>query len=430
MEECKTRPANQLRERILYALIILVSVLLLYAGRQFAVRDLVPIHEDDYGEIIVKCRVTEILDRVSETYYLDSNTSVENIRVIFRATVVSGRWKGEAITGAQTLDGMYSMGVKEVRLGDKVLLAHYEGQVEEEWIMLDYARADKLIIFAALFILALLGFGRWKGVNTILSLLFTCAAIFLVFIPAILSGKNIYLCAIAVCVYVIAMTYLIVNGFNKKTLAATLGCFGGLALAGVLTLLMDKILGLTGYVDEDSIYLSLMSTTTPINLNAVIFAAVLIGAMGAVMDVSMSISSSLWEVMEKSKERSFKSLFRSGVNIGRDIMGTMANTLILAYIGGSLSVVLLLSAYTTSLLYLLNREMIVVEILQALIGSFGILLALPLTSLISALIFTKTEPDKAGRIPGGQETGGQETGGQETGGQETAAGDSEPCPNA
>lgn len=411
MEERKTIPANRRRERILYILVILVSVLLLYAGRQLAVRDLVPIHEDEYGEIIVKCRITEILDRVAETFNLDENTTVESIRVIFRATVVSGRWKGEAITGAQTLDGMYSMGVKEVRQGDKVLLAHYEGQVDEEWIMLDYARADKLIFFAVLFLLAILGFGRMKGVNTILSLLFTCAAIFLVFIPAILSGKNIYFCAIAVCVYVIAMTYLIVNGCNKKTLAASLGCFGGLALAGALTLLMDKILGLTGYVDEDSIYLSLMSTTTPINLNAVIFAAVLIGAMGAVMDVSMSISSSLWEMMETCGEMSFKSLFRSGVNIGRDIMGTMANTLILAYIGGSLSVVLLLSAYTTSLVYLLNREMIVVEILQALIGSFGILLALPLTSLVSALIFIKTKPDIPGQTPGGPETAGQEIAG-------------------
>ena len=169
------------------------------------------------------------------------------------------------------------------------------------------------------------------------------------------------------------------TAFNRKTLAASLGCIGGLTVSGVLTIIMDKVLTLTGYVDEDSIYLSLLSTENPINLNAIIFAGILIGALGAVMDVAMSISSSLWEVRDKSKSLSFGSLFKSGMNIGRDIMGTMANTLILAYIGSSLSIVLLLSAYATSLMYLLNMEMITVEILQALVGSFGILLTLPLT---------------------------------------------------
>ena len=130
-----------------------------------------------------------------------------------------------------------------------------------------------------------------------------------------------------------------------------------------------------------------ISTGTPIDLKAIIFAAILIGALGAIMDVSMSISSSLWEVKEKSGATSFNTLFRSGMNIGRDVMGTMANTLILAYIGSSLSIVLLLSAYSTSLIYLLNREMIVVEILQALVGSFGILFAMPLTSFICAIIY-------------------------------------------
>lgn len=108
------------------------------------------------------------------------------------------------------------------------------------------------------------------------------------------------------------------------------------------------------------------------------------------MDVAMSISSSLWEVREQSEEISFHSLFRLGINIGQDVMGTMANTLILAYIGGSLSVVLLLSAYSTSLMYLMNMEMIVVEILQSLIGSFGILFAMPLTSFICAIIYQKS----------------------------------------
>jgi uncharacterized membrane protein len=160
---------------------------------------------------------------------------------------------------------------------------------------------------------------------------------------------------------------------------------------------MNKILALTGIVDEESIYLTFIETETPIDLKAIIFAAIIIGALGAIMDVAMSTASSLWEVRDKADSVSFEALFKSGMNIGRDVMGTMTNTLILAYIGSSLSVVLLLSVYSTSLLYLLNREMIVIEILQALIGSFGLLLTLPLTSFICAVIYVKDNKQKTRR---------------------------------
>lgn len=381
------------KDRIYYIVVIIISIVLLYAGRQFASQGLSIFKGDDFGETIAKARIIEITDRIVDEYNLDESTTVSSTQIVFLAELLGGERKGEVVPGFQALDSMYSTGIREVEEGKVVLLLYSEGQVEDEWLFIDYARIDKLLVFGALFLLALLIFGRMKGFNTILSLLFTCAAIFIVFIPAILAGRNIYLCAVVVCIYVILMTFLIVNGVNKKTLAATLGCFGGLAVAGVLALVMDRVLGLTGFLNEESLYLSSMSTETPINLNAVIFAAIIIGAMGAIMDVSMSISSALWELCEKSQTLSLKSLYRSGLNIGRDIMGTMANTLILAYIGSSLSVVLLLSAYTTSLQYLLNREMIVVEILNALIGSFGILLTLPLTALISALIYLKNKPD-------------------------------------
>jgi uncharacterized membrane protein len=252
---------------------------------------------------------------------------------------------------------------------------------------MEYFRTDKLLILTAFLVVFLLLFGHRKGFNTIVSLVFTCAAIFAVFIPSILSGKNIYISSIVICLYSIVMTFLVINGYNKKTFVAALGCFGGVIIAGILTLVMDPILFLTGIVDAESVYLTYLPTASPINLKAIIFAGIIIGAMGAIMDVSMSIASSLWEIKEESESPTFKSLYRSGVNIGRDVMGTMANTLILAYIGSSLTVILLLTVYSTSLTTLLNRELIVVEILQAIVGSFGILFALPLTSFIAAMVY-------------------------------------------
>jgi len=235
----------------------------------------------------------------------------------------------------------------------------------------------------------LLAFGGKKGFNTLLTLGLTCGAVFAVFIPSILSGQNIYLWSILVCLYSILTTLLILNGYNKKSLSAILGCFGGVLIAGGITIFMDGALSLTGVINDEAVYLSYLPTETPINLRAIIFAGIIIGAMGAIMDVAMSISSSLWEVKKNVRNIRPKALFRSGINIGKDIMGTMSNTLILAYIGSSLSMVLLLTVYDSSLLYLLNREMIIVEVLQALVGSFGILFSIPLTSFFSSLIYTK-----------------------------------------
>jgi uncharacterized membrane protein len=187
------------------------------------------------------------------------------------------------------------------------------------------------------------------------------------------------------------MTLVLVGGVNKKTLAAMTGCLSGVAMAALLVLIMDGVLHLTGVVNDESVYLTMLDPENPIDLKGIFFGAILIGAMGAIMDVSMSIASALKELAENSRIVTFACLVRSGITIGRDIMGTMANTLVLAYIGSSLSIVLLLVTYFPEPIDLLNQEMVVIEILQALVGSFAILLTLPLTAVASALFYTKAK---------------------------------------
>ena len=212
---------------------------------------------------------------------------------------------------------------------------------------------------------------------------------FAVFVPSILSGQNIYISAAITCVYIIAMTLLIVVGLHKKSLCAAIGCIVGLCVTAGLSALLTVIMHLTGLTDEQTLYITMMESAK-IDLRALLFGGILVGAVGAVMDVSMSLSSSLYEVGEQMGERrSIRALFRSGMTIGRDIMGTMANTLILAYIGSSLYVVILLAANETSLLSLFNQEMIVEEVMQALTGSFGILFTIPVTSLVASVLYTR-----------------------------------------
>ena len=200
--------------------------------------------------------------------------------------------------------------------------------------------------------------------------------------------------ALLVCAYTTIVTLSIVIGFNKKSLAAAVGCMSGIAVTGLITIIMDRVLFLTGILDEHSRFLIFLPIEGTINLRAIVFSGIIIGAMGAIMDVAMSISSAMWEIKESAGKIKFEALLRSGMTIGRDIFGTMANTLILAYIGTSLSVILILLVYTDSLTSLLNMEMIVVEILQALTGSFGILFTIPLTSLFCSTIYLKDKSKK------------------------------------
>jgi len=310
--------------------------------------------------------------------------------VLFQAEIRTGPRRGELVTARQSFAGFVQDALREVAPGDSVLLI----SLNDEWFFNGYRRANRLFILGIIFALLVLLFGRKKGFNTLLSLGLTCAAVFAVFIPSILSGKNIYLMALLVCAYTTVVTLLIVIGFNKKSLAAALGCMGGIAATGIITVIMDRVLFLTGVVDEHSRFLMYLPVDGEINLRAIVFAGIIIGAMGAIMDVAMSISSSMWEIKQNAAKIKFDALMRSGMTIGRDIFGTMANTLILAYIGTSLSVILLLIVHTDSLTSLLNREMIVVEILQALAGSLGILFTMPLTSLFCSTIYLKDKPGR------------------------------------
>ena len=367
--------------KIPYLITVVLSVLLLFIGNRIAVNGMFAFQNAPFE--IVRAKVQSVAERIGTGDSSEGYVPRQGERLFFEAKITSGERKGEIVTAVQTFSGYTRITQKEVYRNASILLIFSN----DEWYFNGYMRINGLVGLGILFVLCVLFFGGKKGFNTILSLGLTCASIFTVFIPAILSGKNIYLMSFLVCAYVIAMTLLIVIGFNKKSLAAVAGCSGGVLATGIITIIMDRALHLTGIVDDNSRYLANLPGETLIDLKAIIFAGIIIGAMGAIMDVAISISSSLWEIKEKAGIIKLKDLFRSGLTIGRDIMGSMANTLILAYIGSSLSVVLILSVFSGSLLGLFNSEMIVVEILQALAGSFGILFAMPLTALFSSLIY-------------------------------------------
>lgn len=330
--------------------------------------------------------VTSVIAETSQTG-INGN---EVITVIFEAKITSGSEKGNSFKMTQTLDDMTPPVPKKVQSGDKILVGKTNTDQSlstvSEWAYAGVNNLAPVIILILFFLLLILLIGGFKGVTTILALVITVAAIFFIYIPSVLQGYNIYASTIIISLFIILSSLIILNGFNKKTLCAIVGNAGGLLISGLLALLINEIFGITGIVDQDYLFLTMLEGGVSIDLKALIWGGMLIGSLGAVMDVSMSLASPMQELYLEMENPTFARLVRSGFNIGKDSIGTMANTLILAYVGSSFATILLFAAYNSSLIILLNFEMILVEIIQAVVGSIGILLSVPITVFFSAFM--------------------------------------------
>ncbi len=351
------------------------SILFLFLGNRIATRGNAYFAGETMSEDYYLAEVIEVSEpRTIEESFGGYQNTVQTLDLKIR--LLDGFLKGEIQpVNGQRIEANSPARFYPYKVGDKVYATfNFDQNDQPFWYISDHARGGALLFLALSFFLLLILFGRRQGVNTVITLVFTIAAVFFVMIPAILGGANIYLLTFIVSSFIVVMTLGIVIGINSKSLAAAAGCAGGVGAAGLLTVVMQQVMKISGLLNEESSFVMLINPERPISLRGLIFAAIAIGALGAVMDVAMSISSSLDE------------LVRSGMRIGRDIMGTMANTLVLAYVGSSLNVILLLFSYNRSLSAILNREMVAVEVLQSVAGSIGILCAVPASAVCYALL--------------------------------------------
>ena len=366
------------KNTIIYIVTIFISLLYVFIANKFILKG-DSIFDKNESSLVFLARVEYVGNKVESEY--------GDVVTAFRAKILKGEHKGEEVNAVQMLDAYMSVNYKPLEVNDKIYLYKHETEEGVTWYADQYDRISGLNVLLILFVVFILAFGRKKGINTIVALIFTFMAIFMVFIPAILKGYNIYLWSMITCIFIGVNTLLIVQGTTKKSVVAIIGTLSGTTVSGVLTLIMSKVLFLTGMLEEESLYLHYLNENNPINLKAIIFGSIIVGAIGAIMDVAIDIASSLNEVSKALEKPTRERIIKSGFEIGRDIIGTMSNTLVLAYIGSSLSCTLLTITYSGTLTYLLNREVIVVELLQALVGSLGIFATIPLTTYISASIY-------------------------------------------
>ncbi|MCO7123621.1 YibE/F family protein [Ihubacter massiliensis] len=320
---------------------------------------------------------------------------LQNTVIVFQAEMLTGDEKGQALEMEQIINDVTIDKPNPVEVKDRILVSNTDlmGNATEDaqWYYLQQDRIPGMLCLAAIFLILLLIIGKLKGLTTIISLAFTGAAVFCVYIPAILSGKDVYLTTIIITIYIIFSSLILLNGFNKKTLCAIVGNIGGILATGVLAFVVNYALKITGMVNEDYVFLAAIGDDSSIDLRAIVWSGIMIGSLGAIMDVSMSIASAMQELAVEMKDRTFKRMVSSGMNIGRDAIGTMTITLILAYAGSSIASILLFTLNNRNLLILMNFEMIVVEVIQAIVGSLGILLAVPITVLFAGATFNKNK---------------------------------------
>lgn len=280
-----------------------------------------------------------------------------------------------------------------LNVGDKVYVSiSYDSNGGIESTYIEYINNERfLVAMIILYSGAIILIGGMKGVRALVGLIITVLAVFFVMVPLIYDGYDSILVTVLTSIGIIAITFVIVSGFTKQTLAASLGTAGGIIVAGIFAMVFGNLMKLTGAC-EDSLQLSMIEGGSRFNFENIMISGVIVGALGACMDVGMSIASALHELSVEGSGMTIKKLIRSGMNIGKDVMGTMTNTLILAYVGSSLTVILMLKGYGFEPYQIANNTQLVLEeVVRAIAGSFGLVITIPITTLVSSVLMGKKE---------------------------------------
>ena len=269
--------------------------------------------------------------------------------------------------------------------GDNLIVRDENGS----YAIVDYDRLPAMLALSLGFAVLLILFGGMTGAKALLVLLFAVLLIAKGLIAFILfAPSHILLWTILIGTIITLATQLIVNGCNVKSAGAIIGTIGGILVAGLLAILAIHFTYLTG-IDEEQAGMLKALYLQNVDFRELLFAGIVLGALGAVMDVAVSIASAQYEMKLLAPKTKFQALVTSGLNVGRDVMGTMANTLVLAYIGGALPLILLISAQPDlPLLHVMNLNMIATEVVRSLIGSIGLLCAIPITAYATAFLIT------------------------------------------
>ncbi len=317
---------------------------------------------------------------VEKVQYVDlNNDTVSQTKQTIQVRLLTGEFKGETVELDNMLTGNPYYDIK-LKKNTKVILHAEDNGEGVEFSIEDIKRSGNLGWLSLLFCGLLIYVGRKKGFYSLISIGLTVLLITHALSPLILIGINPVLATILICIASTAATMYLVGGFNAKSTSAVIGAMLSLLFAGLLSYITMFTAHLTGFTEENSMFL--YTAHPELDFIGITISTMILATLGAVMDVAMSIASTINEIYITDNTKTVKDLFISGMNVGRDIIGTMANTLILVYLGGSLP--LLLLAGNIDLQKFINLNQVVTETASALIGSIAIVICVPFTAVAAS----------------------------------------------
>lgn len=383
--EPKLFSSEWLKLNKLSIIILLIAAVIFVVFRCIAVDNGEQERGDEYAEY-EKATVTAVLT--------DSTEPDDNAEGGMRgeqqitAVVNSGQYEGETLLAYNYANPLFGTAIE---VGDDVvlLISTYKDGTHTATVY-EYNREIAVAIIVALFLLVTILVGGKTGAKSLIGLILTLICIFFILIPLLMKGYPTLLTVFLMCAYVAVVCFVILGGVRKKTVCAALGTIAGVAIALLFALAVQSLAKVDGYrTDNAEALLQLRQGGSLLGIKYLLVGGIVISALGAVMDVAMSISSALSEIHTVDPTLGKKELFRSGMNIGRDMVGTMTNTLILAFIGSSFSLVIYLYSLGLETHQLLSSAYVSLEVISGIASSIGVILSVPITAIITSVILDR-----------------------------------------
>ena len=308
--------------------------------------------------------------------------------------VTSGQYKGQTILTDNAVGPLYGEPAKAGQRVTLILSTYADGTVRAS--VYEYDRSLPIALVLAVFFLVTVLVGGKTGAKSILDLAFSVAVLLLLLIPLLMKGWPTIPTTFVLCAYVTVVCFLLLGGTGRKVWCACLGTVVGMALAMAFGLAAQALTHIDGLrISDVEPLLQLRQTGTPIGLRGLLVAGIIISAMGAVMDVAMSVASALSELKVVNPALTWQDLWRSGMNIGRDMVGTMTNTLIMAFLGSGFTLIIYLYSLNLPFHELMSSTYLALEVVSGVASAIGVILAIPVTALLSALLFSPPHRNKS-----------------------------------
>ena len=372
---------NELKENRVVIIIMLITIIAAGFFNQYLAKDYSRVNNDSTD--FVSGKIVEI---TSSNLEYDQDLKINLGKQVVVVEILEGKSTGKRVEIDNYLTAAHNV---EVAIGSKVIISADEPDgIDSYYTVYNFDRGLGMIIFTCVLLLVIIAIGRGKGVKAILGLAYTLYLVIFLLLPTVFSGYSPVLMSIICVALSTIVTLMLLNGASKKTYSAIVATVLGVVLSAGGFYLMSLVLKVNGFSVDEAESLVLINQATGLSIKDILFAGILISSLAAIMDVGMSIVSALSELFHHQPNLTQKQIFDSGIEIGKDMIGTMTNTLILAFTGSAFVSLLVLFSYNVDIKQLLSSNYIAIEFAQGIAGTLGIVLTVPIASFISAWALT------------------------------------------